>query len=333
LGVIGHTSIEPTSGVRRYAPFPAWIQYPSFALLYGCGVPGAKLLETVGLWPWILGALARQFMTRPFDEYEPTSHDVFCCTGFKSGSNWLLQIALQATYRGHAEFEHIHDFVAWPEARSGRHTVGLLDEAPWRTAPTGLRLIKTHHPAESIPITSAARYIALVRNPKDACVSGYHFLRAVALGPTMPSVDRWVDWFLSPRFPAGSWAEHLAGYWRLRDEPNMLFLTFESMKKDLSGTVSRIGAFLDLDLSDSEITQITASSEIEAMRQIEHKFDAPLRMPWTRRTGSIVRRGQVGASSELLSPAQQRRIDDHCRLELANLGCDFPYDATFAISG
>ena len=43
----------------------------------------------------------------------------------------------------------------------------------------------------------------------------------------------------------------------------------------------------------------------------------------------MMRRGQSGASSELLTPEQQRRIDDHCRAELKRLGCDFPYDASF----
>jgi hypothetical protein len=42
-----------------------------------------------------------------------------------------------------------------------------------------------------------------------------------------------------------------------------------------------------------------------------------------------VRRGVSGGSSKFLTPEQQQRIDDHCRAELARLGCDFPYDAAF----
>jgi hypothetical protein len=40
----------------------------------------------------------------------------------------------------------------------------------------------------------------------------------------------------------------------------------------------------------------------------------------------MMRRGASGSSGELLTPDQQRRIDDHCRSELARVGCDFPYD-------
>jgi len=46
----------------------------------------------------------------------------------------------------------------------------------------------------------------------------------------------------------------------------------------------------------------------------------------------MMRRGQSGGSSELLTLEQQQRIDEHCRAELKRLGCDFPYDAVFGAS-
>jgi len=43
----------------------------------------------------------------------------------------------------------------------------------------------------------------------------------------------------------------------------------------------------------------------------------------------MMRAGKSGRSSELLTPAQRRFIDDWCRAKLARLGCDFPYDEAF----
>jgi hypothetical protein len=216
-----------------------------------------------------------------------------------------------------------------PTQKIGRNGIGIEDEAPWRASPSGLRLIKTHHPATALPVAPQARYIAVVRDPKDVCVSGYRFLRSIAFGPTMPSVERWVDWFLSPEFPLGSWAAHLASFWARRTEANVLFLTYESMRGDLPGTVRRIGTFLDLHLTAAEIASITALSEFDAMRRVERKFHAPLKLPWANHSGSIVRRGQSGGSAELLTSSQQQRIDDHWRTELHRLHCDFPYEANF----
>jgi hypothetical protein len=64
------------------------------------------------------------------------------------------------------------------------------------------------------------------------------------------------------------------------------------------------------------------------MKEIGHKFDAP-GAPWASAKGAMMRRGERGASGEMLSAEQQQRIDDYWRAELARIGCDFPYDAAF----
>jgi len=46
----------------------------------------------------------------------------------------------------------------------------------------------------------------------------------------------------------------------------------------------------------------------------------------------MMRAGKSGGSGELLTPAQQRFIDDWCGAELVRLGCDFPYDETYGAS-
>jgi len=40
----------------------------------------------------------------------------------------------------------------------------------------------------------------------------------------------------------------------------------------------------------------------------------------------MIRTGRQNGSSEMLSPAQQRRIDEYFTSELKRLGSDFPYD-------
>ncbi len=47
--------------------------------------------------------------------------------------------------------------------------------------------------------------------------------------------------------------------------------------------------------------------------------------PWGP-DSTMIRKGVVGGSSELLSPVQQRQVDDYFRAELKRLGSDFPYE-------
>jgi len=322
---------QKLTGLRRKS-FSPWVRYPSLVLLYGLFVPIAKLLELTRLGR-LLNARRRPGALKDFGGYAPTAHDVFACVYFKSGTNWLMQILVQAIHRGAAEFEHVHDIVPWPDSPDRRYAVPLADENGWKNSPTSLRVIKTHHGFAKVPYSREARYICVVRDPKDVCVSAYHFLRASGMGPMTPSVPNFVEYFLSPGFQFYPWAEVVDSYWRVRDRENVLFMTYEEMKKDLRETVCKIAALLKVTLSEDEVDAVVRQSSFEHMKKIEHKFETGLIVPWAKPRGAMVRRGQHGGSDELLTPALQQRIDDHCRAELKRLGCDFPYDAAFGPDG
>ena len=106
-----------------------------------------------------------------FGDYQPTAHDVFACVYFKSGTNWLMQILVQVIHHGAAEFEHVHDIVPWPDSPDPRYAVPLSDDTAWKNSPTGLRVIKTHLDFTRVPFSPEARYVCVVRDPKDVCVS------------------------------------------------------------------------------------------------------------------------------------------------------------------
>jgi hypothetical protein len=263
-------------------------------------------------------------------DYRPATHDVFVCSYFKSGTNWTMQMAVQIAHRGRAEYEHVHDLVAWPDiSPRARFAVPLEDDTPRRAAPTGLRIVKTHLTLDIVPYAPEARYLCVVRDPKDVFVSSYHFTHAMVMGSLMPPVNDWLDTYLSPDTPIGSWAAHVASYWRLRHHPNVLFLTYENMREDLPGTVDRIAAFMGVTLSLEERAAVIERSTFAHMKSIGHKFDAP-GAPWASSAGAMMRKGESGASGELLTVEQQRHIDDHWQAELLALGCDFPYATAFA---
>jgi hypothetical protein len=67
------------------------------------------------------------------------------------------------------------------------------------------------------------------------------------------------------------------------------------------------------------------------MRTINHKFFPNRFTPWSNPNGRMMRNGKTGNASELLTLAQQQRIDDYCQAELKKLGSDFPYDTLFAL--
>lgn len=305
------------------------------ALIRGVGAPMTRLMDATGLYAWMLHTFKQQVANRRvannFGSYQPTKQDVLVCTYPKSGTNWMLQIAFQVAFRGQGEFENVHQYMPWPDAFMPVDAK-LEDATIADRSPFGLRIIKTHLWGEHLPYTPEARYICILRDPKDVFVSSYFFVRDVALGPLMPSVQTWYETFLSDAFFLGSWTDNLYHYWKLRHCPNVMVVTFEQMQADLMGIVRQTAAFLGVELTEAELQTVYEKSTFEYMKGVEHKFNPPPATPMASKETKMLRKGQSGTSSELLTVEQQHRIDDYCRAELRRLGSDFPYDEMFTIA-
>ena len=300
------------------------------ALTYVLIRPILWLIDILGYsdraWNAIMHKMKEQFLAgHDFGDYRPTKHDVLVCAFPKCGQNWTLQIAHQIAMRGRGEFDHLHDKIPWPDFARQDIMVPLSDDTARQEAPTGLRVIKTHLEWERVPYTEEARYICVLRDPKDAFVSNYHFIRDVFFGTLMPSVPVWLRLFCSDATPF-IWSEHLHGYWRNRHLPNVLILTYEDMKKDMAASVKRIADFMGVELTQDEFDLVCEKSSFAYMKAAEDKFHPPAMTPWSLPGRQMIRRGVSGGSSELISSEQQRFIDDHFRADLQRLGSDCPYD-------
>lgn len=304
---------------------------PTYLLL----VPLFWLIEKAGLMvplfiKFNIAQKERLQFEASFTDYKPTAHDVIVSAYYKSGTNWTLQMAHLIANRGQAEFEHIHDVIPWPDSMPD-YALDIEHDIVRQNAPTNLRIIKSHLSLDFIPYNEAARYICIARDPKEVCVSGYHFSRDTVFGPLAPSVEDFVEIFLSDEFLFGSWARHVASFWAMRHKPNVLFLTYPEMKRRGEAVVTLLAEFMDVTLTPAETEMVIERSSFAHMRTINHKFFPNRLTPWSNANGKMMRQGKAGNSSELLTLAQQQKIDNHCRMELAKLGSDFPYDALFAL--
>jgi len=315
---------------RRPLPLPA--RCLMGAWIHGVVAPMVHVFESLGVTERVLrntnaGHQKQLAKKNPFKGYVPGEHDVIIATYAKSGTNWMMQIAHQLLFHGKGEFNHIHDVVPWPDSPPplGKYSIPLEDSSVWMASPEKKRVIKTHMNWELIPYSESARYIAVIRDPKDVFVSNYFFSKAIG-GPAIPRLETWYRMFVSESFlVGGSWAVNAAGYWAQRHRPNVLVLSFKSMKRDLPGTVRRVAEFLDVRIADEVLESVCAQAGFGYMKGIDSKFSVWKMTPWSS-NGTMMRKGAQGGSSELLSAEQQRHIDRYFMGELKRLGCDLPYD-------
>lgn len=287
----------------------------------------------LGLGPQVLGLMSRsmnapKLKRKAFADYTPNEHDVVVCTYAKSGTNWMLQIVTQVAHLGKGEFEHIHDLVPWPDPPMP----GIVDlkEPTWESAPIKLRAVKTHWEAPFVPYNPDARYIVVVRDPKDVLVSSYHFADSIFSGVRKhvpPEV--WAELFVAGRSPFGSWPAHTASFWPWRKRGNVHFIRFEEMKADLKGTVRRVAEFMGVALTDEQLSEVVRKSRYSYMKAIDHKFAPPSATPGRERA-VMLRSGETGQAEAFLSAPRRQGVDRAMRRELERLGSDFPYTQFYA---
>jgi len=292
----------------------------------------ALTARTFGLGGQVLRLLARKLMDAEryraiFARYPVGPEDVFVSVFSKSGTNWAMQMVVQLAWEGRGEFAHIHEVVPWPGAPfSG---IASLGDDGWRAAPHPRHAIKTNAPLRVLPLDSPARFLTVLRDPKEVVVSAFHFLRGVFGLQEEISAETFLAFALNGPFLAG-WADSAACAWAERERPNVLVLRFDELKADLPGSLERVASFLDVPLSDETRAVVVERCGFAWMKEHEYQFGPPL-LPFRgdRPTAQMLRRGVTGDPGELLSPEIQARIDDAARAALAELGSDLPYAEWF----
>ena len=182
-----------------------------------------------------------------------------------------------------------------------------------------------------MPRSDAARYVVVLRDPKEVLVSSYHFLAPLlGVADTLDPAD-WLDLFLTSRESGvEAWLDHSLGWWGLRDTPEVLVLFFGDMTRDLPGATDRIAAHLAVTLSSDERDAVIERSGLAWMKANNDKF-APLPFPFAQPTHvpDMVRRGMSGGSAELYTPEQLAPVDALALASLARRDSAFPYAARF----
>lgn len=258
--------------------------------------------------PWINPAMQAGIAWR--------DRDIAIAVPPKSGTTWTMNIVYQLLSGGQAEFEDIYAEVPWIEfvSRPGMPAGELM--ARLEAMPTAQpRAFKTHSDPTTLGYLPPGgekdvRYVVVMRNPEEALVSMQPFIAQhtdewFALWQAPRAAFEYPDF---PRFYAGfvektqmhrGIFEFLNGWWPLRHAPNVLFVHFGDMKRDLDAATRRIAEFLSLSPSPAEWARISEYTSFDWMKRHDIKFDGvtlsavPLMNP-----GSMVRRGHAGGAKE-----------------------------------
>lgn len=113
-------------------------------------------------------------------------------------------------------------------------------------------------------LTLQVVYVA--RNPKDVAVSFYHLSRLYRTIEFTGDFPQYWDYFEKDLVCYGPYWEHIEEGWKHRHEPNVLFMFYEDMNRDLPGAIRKVGKFLNKSMTDDQVAKLTEYLSIEQFR-------------------------------------------------------------------
>ncbi|MFA5965977.1 MAG: sulfotransferase domain-containing protein [Sphingomonas sp.] len=255
--------------------------------------------------------------------------DIVIATYGKSGTTWLQQIVGQLIFGGDPELA-VAEMSPWLDLRVPPK------EVKWQAleAQRHRRFIKTHLPVDALVFSPQAKYVYIGRDARDVVWSMYnHHAYANAdfyaalndspgrVGPPLapPPADirqYWREWFDGDGFPFWSFWENIRSWWALRDQPNVMLLHFEDLKRDLPGEMRRLARFLDISVDEARWDDIVEYCTFDWMKANAGK-SAPLGGAfWEGGAATFINKGVNGRWRDTLSAEESAAYEARATAEL-----------------
>jgi len=206
--------------------------------------------------------------------------DVVIATWAKSGTTWTQQIVTQLIFNG-AEGVAAGDIAPWVDMR----IMPFDDMMAQVEAQTHRRALKTHLPADALPISPKAKYLYIGRDGRDVFFSWYNHLRKMLPPlyesfnsppglPHQPMVRPGDDvraefngWVAGEGYSAETFFAHVQSWWDIHNEPNVLLVHFANLKADMAGEIRRIAEFLDIEVDEATWPAILEHCSFDYMKK------------------------------------------------------------------
>jgi hypothetical protein len=233
-------------------------------------------------------------------EFGESDDDIVVSTFSKSGTTWMQMILYQLTTDGRMDFDHLFDISPWVFYSTLREVAPATTPAP--------RIIKSHDRYGRFTKGRRGRFVFVVRDGRDVCLSLYYHRRNFKRYEG--SFDQHFDDFINGT--EYNWFEHIRPWLENASGLPITYVRFEDLKRDFSGTVRAVAAECAIDATEAVMARVEERCSFAYMKQHEARF-APRNehfagkagMPYlVRNPDQFIRHGNVGEGVAALSAGQ-----------------------------
>ena len=254
------------------------------------------------------------------DQFQGRSTDVYIVTFPKSGTTWTQQVLHLLQNKGEQGDVPLIRAIPWVErviAAGGEEGVKEIENMP------SPRFFKSHSPVHLFPkAEEGAKIVVVGRNPKDTMVSMFHHAKSKV---EFEFNGDWKDWyriFLDGNCESGDWFEYTLGWWNeSQTKDNVMFFTYEEMKRDPKAMIGRLATFCDIEADENLIDLVVEGSSFNAMKS--NTLTNCEQIP--QRGEPHLRKGQVGDWRNYFTVAQNDAFNALYDELMAGSGLDFEF--------
>ena len=261
----------------------------------------------------------REFQSHHFDstiwnDFTFRPDDIVIATYAKAGTTWVQQIVGQLLFGPDPELA-VGEMSPWLDLR----VPPKAEKLPVVDAQQHRRFLKTHLPVDALVFSPEAKYLYIGRDGRDVVWSMYnHHVNANQFwydalndtpGRVGPPIERppadieqyWRDWLDRDGHPFWPFWENVRSWWAIRELPNVFFVHFANLKRDMAGEMQRMARFLGVPVDAAHWPELLEYCSFDWMKQNATK-SVPLGGAfWDAGAQVFIHRGVNGRWSDVLT--------------------------------
>lgn len=273
---------------------------------------------------------SNHFDSTVWNDFKFRDDDIIIATYAKSGTTWMQQIVAQLIFKG-AKGLPVADMSPWIDLRVPPAPVMLQAVE----AQEHRRFLKTHLPVDALVFSPKAKYIYIARDGRDVLWSVYNhhitanekWYEALNNSPGLvgPPIEKPVEdikqyyheWLDKDGYPLWSLWENVNSWWAIKDLPNVLFVHFANLKRDMEGGIRNIADFLDIPIDEAAWPAIVEHCSFDYM-----KANATESVPlggifWEGGAETFIHKGTNGRWRDVLTEEESQKYE---KLAVEKLG-------------
>ncbi|KAK3884511.1 hypothetical protein Pcinc_011228 [Petrolisthes cinctipes] len=288
-------------------------------------------------------------------EFRPD--DILIMTYPKSGTTWMQELVWSLTHPDHLHQADFHTI----SSRSSFLEVDVITSLETQQSNTSLmsrfwdvcgrdsrpedgiqlqmiaqspsskqnpRIIKTHLPFTHLPpnLLETCKVIYMSRDPRDVCVSYYHFCRLIATYQFEGSFNDFVQSFIRGETYYGEVWDHCKAAWTHRAHHNLHFISYEALQSDLTTSLTSLASFLGLHASPQFLKIVEEHASFTNMKLRHDKMPLSFSSKMIPGKGSFFREGVCGTWTKMADPDMQTLMSHWIQQRESHLGFGLPFN-------